>query len=339
MAKSKTLEERWNNFLNNCNINDFYKNSCKKYWFDCHLCNHNFEISFNKYKNNRWCPYCSIPPKRLCENLNCNLCFIKSFASHSKSIHLNNQNDKNPRQVFKGTRKKYLFNCEICNHIFNISIDAITILNQWCQYCSNQKLCNNTECIKCFNKSFASHKKSKFFNITNNTNPRNIFKSTHTKYDFTCNLCNNVFKISPHKIVGDSNWCSKCKYKTEFKLLEFLKEIYKDNIIHQVNFEWCKNKKYLPFDFLIKSKNTIIELDGIQHFKQVSNWRNPEKNQERDIYKMKCAFENGYRVIRLIQNDVLKNIFDWKTELLNAINSSEQYILICKNNEYDKYKF
>lgn len=334
----KELVQLWNQRLNNCNINEFYKHSTKKYWFYCNICHHSFDISFSKYKINRWCPYCSKPPKKLCENKECKTCFKKSFASHSKSIHWNNQNEKTTRQVFNGTRKKYLFNCDKCKHVFDISIDAITILNQWCQYCVNQKLCKNDDCIECFKKSFSSHPKSIYWSSFNKLKPRDILKGTHNKYQFDCNICLNKFYISPNKITSENNWCSICKNKTELKLLTYLQDIYKDDIISQVTFNWCKNKKCLPFDFLIKSKKCIIELDGLQHFEQVSNWKSPEKNQKRDLFKMESAYNNGYRIIRLLQNDVLKDIFDWKMELNNAINANEQCIFICKNNEYKIFK-
>jgi very-short-patch-repair endonuclease len=327
----------WNLKLNKFDISHFYNNKNKKYWFTCNDCNHDFLICFLKYKVGRRCPYCSNPPKKLCNNESCIKCYNKSFLSHPKSKYWNIENNIIPRYVFNGTRKKYLFTCDKCNHIFKISIDAITILNQWCQFCANQKLCENTNCIYCFNKSFASHPKSKYFNNTNNLKPREIFKSTHKKYEFTCNICYNVFNIALNKITCEDNWCSKCKYKTELKLLNHLKSNHGD-IIHQAKFDWCKNKRCLPFDFLIKSKNIIIELDGLQHFKQVSNWKSPTEIQKIDNFKMKCALENNYRIIRLLQNDILKNKFDWKTELEDSINSDKQCIFICKNEEYKVFK-
>jgi hypothetical protein len=32
----------------------------------------------------------------------------------------------------------------------------------------------------------------------------------------------------------------------------------------------CKNKTYLPFDFVLEENKIIIELDGIQHFEQIT---------------------------------------------------------------------
>ncbi|MFN3135355.1 MAG: DUF559 domain-containing protein, partial [Candidatus Kryptonium sp.] len=61
---------------------------------------------------------------------------------------------------------------------------------------------------------------------------------------------------------------------------------------HQAKFEWCCNPKtgrILPFDFCIEEKKVIIEVDGPQHFEQISNWTSPEKQKDRDFYKIKQA--------------------------------------------------
>ena len=63
----------------------------------------------------------------------------------------------------------------------------------------------------------------------------------------------------------------------------------------------------------------IVELDGIQHFKQVMNWSPVDKMQLRDIYKMQCANEHGYSIIRIFQQDVWDNTNNWEETLLSAI--------------------
>jgi hypothetical protein len=72
------------------------------------------------------------------------------------------------------------------------------------------------------------------------------------------------------------------------------------------------------------------------------NWKSPEENQKTDKYKMKCANENKYCVIRIIQIDVLYDKYDWKTELINNIEKIKtdniiQNIYMCKNNEYQHF--
>jgi len=96
----------------------------------------------------------------------------------------------------------------------------------------------------------------------------------------------------------------------------------------------------LPFDFVIEDLNIIIELDGEQHFKQISNWTSPEIQIEKDKYKLKCANENGFSIIRLLQNDVSKDKFNWKEEIKSSISKiieeqKTQNIFICKNKEYE----
>ena len=91
---------------------------------------------------------------------------------------------------------------------------------------------------------------------------------------------------------------------------------------------------------MIESLKLIIEIDGIQHFKEVKYWKNDFKeNQERDKYKMEQAIKNNYSIIRIIQEDIYYNKFDWKNELLINIKKHDipNIIYICKNNEYECY--
>jgi very-short-patch-repair endonuclease len=137
-------------------------------------------------------------------------------------------------------------------------------------------------------------------------------------------------------------WCPHCKHKTETKLYEFLKTAY-PTTIHQFRVEWCKNKRCLPYDFCIPDLKIIIELDGAQHFGQVSNWKSPEETLENDLYKEDCATENEYHVIRLIQEDVWNDAYDWKakmTDTIEDIKHSTDTIRVeclCENGEYDAY--
>ena len=133
--------------------------------------------------------------------------------------------------------------------------------------------------------------------------------------------------------------CPNCINKTEYKFYEKIKEIY-PTIKRQYKVEWCKNKFCLPYDFAIEELKIIIELDGQQHFTQVSNWTSPGIQIEKDKYKIKCANENKYSVIRLLQEDILKDNFDWLTDIQESISKiinekTIQNIFICKNNEYN----
>ena len=253
----------------------------------------------------------------MCENKDCKDCFEKSFASHTKSNFWSNDNILKARQVFKNSNKKFLFNCDKCNHKLNMNISSINKSNNWCVFCANQKLCENENCKNCFEKSFITNPKSKFWSNKNILKPKDVFKSSDKKFIFDCNKCNNEFEISLDNITRN-RWCPFCKNKTEGILFTWLKKNYK-NIKHQVRFNWCKDKRQLPFDFFLEDYNLFIELDGPQHFKQISNWKNPEETQKIDKFKMECALKNGYSLIRIKQDDVWNNKIDWKSILIKNI--------------------
>jgi very-short-patch-repair endonuclease len=118
-------------------------------------------------------------------------------------------------------------------------------------------------------------------------------------------------------------------------LCTFLEQQY-ETVQRQFSAKWCERKK---FDVAIHKLHIIIELDGPQHFQQVSNWSSPEENKANDMYKMVCANENGYSIVRILQEDVLGDRYDWKTELTNVIHeyTTPTNIFLCKNDEYSGY--
>jgi very-short-patch-repair endonuclease len=94
--------------------------------------------------------------------------------------------------------------------------------------------------------------------------------------------------------------------------------------------------KKFRFDFVID--NIIVELDGDQHFIQVGKWTPPEVTRARDLIRMNQSRENGFTTIRILQRCVYYSRYDWKSDLLEAINSISpgQDIFLCKNGEYDE---
>jgi very-short-patch-repair endonuclease len=311
--------------LNQLKPDKVFKSTATKFLFNCEKCNHEFSISLANVTNNRWCPYCCNNSKKICEQNDCTDCFNKSFASHEKSIYWSNKNELIPRQVFKNCNNKFWFDCKNCSHKFKLQLDSLNKGN-WCHYCTNQKLCENEECKECFNKSFASHEKSIYWNNKNLLKPRNVFISSGKPYLFDCNVCNNSF-ITQLDYIQRGSWCPKCKNKTELKLFNWLKE-QSFNFEIQVKFDWCKNKRELPYDFLLKDHKLIIELDGRQHFQQVSNWKRPEETKIRDDFKNTSALKNGYRIIRICQEIVLYEKENWEIQLKESINSPEKLIKI-----------
>lgn len=308
----------------------------------CHfICEHghSFSQKINYIDNGKWCSVCC-NSKRLCLNEDCKKCFNNSFASHPNAIYWNyEKNKQTPREVFRCNNNKFWFSCIVCNHDFDISLNHVSD-GKWCKYCKGNDLCDK-DCDFCYNKSFASCPKSNswIFEL-NELTPRQVCKNSGKKCWFKCDICHTNFNTYLPDVVG-GHWCPHCKNKTESKLFKILSDIY-PSLIRNFRAEWCKNKRYLPFDFCIPEFKIIIELDGRQHFEQVRNWSSPIIQYENDKYKEKCANENNYSTIRLLQEDCWDDKNDWFLKLQNAIleiknKEKIQNIYITNKNEYDNY--
>jgi very-short-patch-repair endonuclease len=321
----------------------FKKSDSIKYWFKCDKCPHEFEKDcYHITSQKSGCPYCAITNGIVCGNEKCNYCFDKSFASHEKAQHWSSRNlPTQPINIKKGSEIKYWFKCYKCPHEFNVVLNSITN-GQWCPYCAEpcKKLCDNEKCNYCFEKSFASHEKSQFWSIQNDKKARELCKMSGKKFWFKCEDCNQEFQTVLASITKHNTWCPYCVNKTEQKLYNFLINHY--SVIRQFKEEWCENPKTnnkLPFDFCILAYKVIIELDGPQHFKQIMNWKDPKIQQDLDRYKQQQANMNGYRVIRILQEDVFYDRYDWMSEIKQTIeylnkNDGIKNVYLCKNEEY-----
>jgi very-short-patch-repair endonuclease len=321
------------------------KGSDKYADFICNVCLHDFNMSIYNVVKGSWCPYCSNPPKKLCLNYECKFCFEKSFKSHHKSNEWSIKNILTPRHVFKNSGEKFLFDCKICGHTFSHRLYDITRKSNscFCPYCSGHQICSNEKCNFCFEKSFASCEKSKFWSSKNNGNPRDFFKKSPQKFEFDCEKCEIKFtqRLSH---VSNGVWCPKCKNKTEKIFLEYLSSNHLD-VFHQYKPEWCKSsltKRILPFDFFISSLNVIIEIDGPQHFRQIGKWDAPQYTQSKDLYKMKKAYDQGLSIIRIPYEYIFydEKFEVWKDTISQnlVLREKPEIIYLCSDSRYDHFK-
>jgi very-short-patch-repair endonuclease len=294
----------------------FRSSTSQKYFFDCKKCGHELYMVLGSIDENTLnCIYCA--SKKLCDDESCTHCFNKSFASNSFSQYWSLKNDVKPRDVFNKAHVKYIFDCRECKHEFKIDVSHIKEDKLNCVYCASLKMCDDKNCVPCFNKSFASHEKSQYWSPNNKVNPRDVFRCTEVKYIFNCNTCKNEFSSSPAYITSGT-WCNKCVNKTEKKLYDWLINKYGEENIKSQFVMFNKEKKYL-FDFYLPVLNLIIELDGLQHFKQVGKWKSPEHALENDINKINLSIENNLSIIHILQEDVYYNRNNWENKLSTCI--------------------
>lgn len=105
-------------------------------------------------------------------------------------------------------------------------------------------------------------------------------------------------------------YCQK-SFIGESKIVRKLTQwLDKNNIEYEKEkkFEGCKDKRKLPFDFYIPSKNILIEIDGEHHFRPMGTWKNQNKirsssnfeyTQYHDELKNNFCRDNNIKLIRI----------------------------------------
>lgn len=120
-----------------------------------------------------------------------------------------------------------------------------------------------------------------------------------------CTKCEYIWKTKAANIIYNNSGCPRCNSsKGERKIELFLLD---KNIkyIPQKRFENCvsidKNRE-LPFDFFLPNLNTLIEYQGIQHYKPVEYFGGDnryEVQKQHDEVKRLYAINNGYTFIEI----------------------------------------
>jgi very-short-patch-repair endonuclease len=252
------------------------------------------------------------------------------FISDSKKLHGDKYNYS--KVDYKGAHTKVIICCSQHGE-FEMKPNC-HLLRQGCYKCGKKtvsmKLSSNSEDF--IQKSITIHGDKYDYSKVD-------YKGNKNHVTIICKI-HGEFLQKPNGHL-DGNGCIRCVNKTETKLYEKLLPLY-PTLITQFKQKWCKKVSYLPFDFCIEEHKIIIELDGPQHFQQISNWSSPEEQFENDKFKEKCANDNGYSVIRLLQEDVFYDTYNWVEELCETIEEIKNgdeivNVYLCKNGVYELF--
>ena len=175
-----------------------------------------------------------------CTNWNCSKCYDSSFMSYKIEKVRRWMNKESPRSISRSNGNKFMFECNICNHLFKSTLATVTI-GKWCRYCSNQELCLDKNCQSCHDKSFASSDKAKFWSYDlNKLTPREIFKQSNKKFWFVCDECRHTFDSNIYNITK-GKWCPYCSNKKLCSTLECKK-------CHDKSFASSDKAKFWSYD-------------------------------------------------------------------------------------------
>lgn len=152
---------------------------------------------------------------------------------------------------------------------------------------------------------YASQHQENCIIVSNDEELRNASKR---KIRFICPRCHEEYeKHWDHWCVQKDNChvcpnCSKKESSYEFLVREWLE---KHNLKYEREywFEDCRDKRVLPFDFMIKHNDFIIliEVDGCQHYYDSPIFQSftLEERKHKDNIKTEYCKSHGYILLRL----------------------------------------
>ncbi len=299
------------------NPNDIPSNSHENTaYFKCKD-GHVFNASYNHIKNSdTWCHQCNSTTKCLKDYKE--IAILKGY----KYLGVKNTDGTfNPNDIPSTIVDDAWWECNTKNHQLYTSFSKIQS-NCGCSHCSHNFPKILQDYLDVAEERNIKYLGTKFddnfvLDIPLNASDNNAWWEHEIDGKIHC------WNASYNHIKNSGTGCPKCKHKTEAFLEEFLKEHY-PNLIRQYKPTWAKNLKgnQMAYDFLISKDDTnvLIELDGDQHFGNVSNWKPVEETRDNDILKKDLAMANECYLLRIYQPDVSKNFTDkLKWELLTAI--------------------
>ncbi len=212
-------------------------------------------------------------------------------------------------------QKGYKYKCLICGNIDYIS-ETHLFDKRGCSICSGKKILQGYNDMWTTNPNLAKL-------LADPNDGYKYMQNSNKKIDWRCPNCGNIIKNKKISMVNDNGLsCPKCgdgiSYPEKF-MFNILRQLH-IGFIYQLsksNKGWCDSYRY-DFYFKINNKKYIIEVQGLQHFKESfkkiksdRHIRELKEEQENDRLKKKLAMQNGIKEENYIAIDCRKSELDW----------------------------
>lgn len=301
-----------------------YKDNKTKMRLKC-KCGVGFEANFAKfkYRNKRQCNKCS--RANIPQHQPLSYDDVKNFieVESESECKLLSENYINAHQKLKMLCK--------CGNVFETKFNHFKSTNQ-------------RQCGKCGRDLQAEQRRLKyeyvkhFIEVESKSGCKLLsekFKNTNTRIRLQCKCGNQFTTLFPVFRDYDRRCCDMCSQtnnltsKGELKIERWLVE---NSVIYdkEVRFNDCRNKRPLPFDFVVykdperKHIKMIIEYDGKQHFglgcfsNNVEDMKRTfEQTKENDETKNDYCFKNSYPLLRIPYSKLTKIEKILSSSLLN----------------------
>lgn len=276
--------------------------SHKKVWWICDK-HHSWEASIsNRAILGNGCPYCAgqKPTPETC-------------LANTHPIIAQNWHPKNkisPKEILPKSNKKVWWKCPQ-GHEWEESVSNHTRPKQGCPYCSGHRPCSSN-CFANIHPELLCE-----WSQSNTISPFNVTTCSNKKVWWKCQICDYVWETRiAHRTNGHG--CPKCKQSKGEKSIEDFLLQKGVKFKKQYRFKSCKNKKPLPFDFIIKTKKGLaaIEYQGEQHYKNCFGKQLLEKIKINDTIKKNWCRVNDLPFLEIHYTD-FKLIYEILENFIN----------------------
>lgn len=207
-----------------------------------------------------------------------------------------------------------------CSHEFECSPRDLVNGECKCLYCNGKRILVGFNDLWTVNPDIA-----KF--LENPNDGYIVTNSSTKKVWWKCSCGNRIYKSADEVTSSNSLKCPICSdgFPIGEKILYSLLHFKNIDFNFRIKFDWSCNKQY---DFYIAESKTIIEVNGIQHYKEIKKFTHDYlKNiQENDKFKYNLALQNGivnyvyidasnsdpFFIVNNIKNSVLKDILKFE---------------------------
>ena len=289
---------------NNFSIKQIPQKKSSEFQLKCNNCGHEWISTYNKFEKCQKCPHCS----------NYNYKSHEDFETQLQTI-----NDKIIlKSKYKTLKEKVSCLCSICGFEWQAS-PRILLIGGKCPQCTSKKM-----------RQLFAKTKDEFENEIKNRYGSEYdvigeYVNCKTNVILKHNKCNKTFLYNPELLYGKRiHICPHC-YGTktsegEYLIRDFLIE---NNIvfIEQKKFDNLRgvNNGKLSYDFYLPKHNTLIEFNGIQHYKPLGVFGGQPQfdiQKEHDKRKRNYARNNNINLIE-IKYDEIDNIDEILLSIIN----------------------
>lgn len=185
-----------------------------------------------------------------------------------------------PYTFCSGSKKKLWWKCKN-EHSWRASPSDRKYRGSGCPYCSNKKVLKGYNDIATTNPNLVKY-------FENEEDCYKYTKSSSKEVNLVCPICKSRKKTKIDWLSSQGFSCSNCGDGISYGE-KFISNLLKQLNIENISQYKIENKKY---DFYVKKYNCIIEVNGMQHYKDTS-WSTLKYQKENDLYKKNLAISKG----------------------------------------------